>query len=148
MSADITTATSHCISFPGPYATYILQASLRPPMVFHGRIGEPKTSNSHIRIGHRFLSYINFIHTQRRKCQPEWHKYIHYHHCRLSGQFGLSVDSNPYISSFFQYLVIYTATTTRNPTTQYIAFHTWRHQRRILLERTVITYDSQELKLK
>ena len=45
-------------------------------MLFHGRKGEPKTSNSHIRIGHRFLSYINFNHTKRRKWQPEWQKYL------------------------------------------------------------------------
>ena len=70
-------------------------------------------------------------------------KNISCHHCRLSGQFGLSVDINPYISSFSQYLVIYTATTTRTPTTQYIAFHTWRHQRRTLLENG---HKNQDLK--
>ena len=70
-------------------------------------------------------------------------KNISYHHCRLSGQFGLSVDINPYISSFSQYLVIYTATTTRTPTTRYIAFHTWRHQRRTLLENG---HKNQDLK--
>ena len=67
MSADITTATSHCISVPGPSATYKYKYRLffidktsatNAVSWYHGRKGEPKTNNSHIRTCHRFLSYI------------------------------------------------------------------------------------------
>ena len=152
MSADITTATSHCISVPGPYATYNRlvfidkSSATNALMLFHGIMVEKGSQKQTI---HTLEPATVFCHTFKSHlvlrgagvCQVG--KNISCHHCRLSGQFGLSVDINPYISSFSQYLVIYTATTTRTPTTQYIAFHTWRHQRLTLLEKG---HKNQDLK--